>query len=288
MPYSFASGQFKSDIFNPPRVSASYQKNFEEKRKLLHARFNSTADIQSVLTLAPNPNLPWPSQTYYVMRRNLHNKPTTLISSFQLCDATNGKDNKPTGIEVMAECPEADITTSDIESSWIFDLVHEISHQTAQRGSLLRQQLDQLGWISFNIPDIKVPAPYLDPVTKDCAVILGIVSPSIPKFFILENESVRLVTIRLLEYKEWELIRDHGQGGRQLLAERFAKDGTYHMSTIAAGASSTATTTASSSSNSSSSSSSASSAPAVNSSSSSAAAAAATKPTVPASTKIQK
>ncbi len=205
------------------------QQQVAEKRNLLHARFHATGDIQSVLTLAP---IPWPSQTYYVMRRNINNTPTILISSFQLYDATNGKDNKTTGMEVMAECPEKDIT-GDAEQSWIFDLVYAISHETAQLGPLLRQQIDQLGWISFKITDITVPAPYLDPVTKDCAVILGLATPTLPKIFTLGNEAVRLITIRLLTFDEWTLIRDHGQAGREMLAKKFAENGTHHLSTIA-------------------------------------------------------
>lgn len=208
----------------------------QEISKLLIDNFNKFAKIETFLSTKENPINPWPTPQFCIMTRGAGNKKTTIISSLYLSLYRKPGESLPVGVEIMMECPSADIKTASIMESWIFDIVHELSHQFALKSTRLRQNLEELKWISFNIQDIKVPAKYTLDSNNTVAVMLGIVEPitatGIPEFIEQNGHSIRLVTARLLTKDEWALIDQHKQPGRDLLAEKFKKEQTFHLSTI--------------------------------------------------------
>lgn len=220
-----------------------------EQRKIqLRTKFASFAKVLTVVTMPSEGKVPWTNQTYYVMENK--NKQSLMISSFQLSEFVRQGEYSSLGVEILMECPKSDIASIDtIENSWLFDLVHELSHRIAAKDSDFKSLTQGVIFRHIDGNGIDIPAKYKHK-NGVLTVLVGIKSPLIPEF-LDENEEggfVHLVKARLLTTAEWEEIKDKRQEGCQLLMERFTKDQTYHMSTISTeenAKSSAATTTSS-------------------------------------------
>jgi hypothetical protein len=87
----------------------------------------------------------------------------------------------------------------------------------------------------MELNNVEAPPQYIDPATNRSCVLLGLQSPTVPdSFFMPGGLRVRLITVRLLTFDECVIIRRFGASGRRAIAELFARDGTYHVSTARA------------------------------------------------------
>ena len=141
------------------------------------------------------------------------------------------EDETPTagfGLEVLAQ--SGDLMPDQLQGSWLFNLVYQVSQQCAAHGGV-RGLIDRLGLLSLELP----MSEELRPVATDngrAGVLLGVAAPDFPTQFELPGGSVKIVTAKLLWPSELEYAAAEGEAGRAELARRFAAEGTHHRSSL--------------------------------------------------------
>jgi hypothetical protein len=197
-------------------------------------KFVSSLGVVNPDVLAPliNPSFMggpmWPDlrQAWRVIRQGAN----TIVISDGLSDPFSDEAD-PTagfGIEVLAET--ADPMPEQLQVSWLFDLVYQVSQQCAAHGGV-RDLIDELGLLSLELPMSEV----LQPVATEndrAGVLLGLGGPGLHTEFALPGGSVRVVTAKLLWPSELDHAASKGKAGREDLAKRFAADGTHHRSSM--------------------------------------------------------
>jgi hypothetical protein len=170
----------------------------------------------------------WPDlrQAWRVVRRGAY----TIVLSDGLSDpfSDETEPNAWFGIEVLAET--ADPMPEQLQASWLFDLVYQVSQQCAAHGGV-RNLIDELGLLSLELPMSAFLQAVATPNNR-AGVLLGVTAPDIQTEFTLPGGSVRVVTAKLLWPSELEHAASKGKPGREDLAKRFAADGTYHRSSM--------------------------------------------------------
>lgn len=170
----------------------------------------------------------WPDlrQAWRVIR----NGTNTIVISDGLSDPFSD-DEEPSagfGIEVLAETP--DRMPKQLQASWLFDLVYQVSQQCAAHGGV-RDLIDELGLLSLELPMSDALQPVAT-ANNRAGVLLGLESPDLRSEFSLPAGSVRVVTAKLLWPSELDYAASKGKAGREKLAKRFAADGTHHRSSM--------------------------------------------------------
>jgi hypothetical protein len=170
----------------------------------------------------------WPDlrQAWRVVRRGAN----TIVISDGLSDPFSDEPEPSAGfgLEVLAET--ADPMPEQLQASWLFDLVYQVSQQCAGHGGV-RELIDKLGLLSLELPMSEV----LEPVATSnnrAGVLLGLAPPDTDTEFDLPGGSVRVVTAKLLWPSELDYAAANGKAGREELAKRFAADRTYHRSSM--------------------------------------------------------
>ena len=153
----------------------------------------------------------------------------TLILSDGLSDpfCDDPEPNPGFGLEVLAET--SDPLPDELQGTWLFDLVYQVSQQCAFHGGV-RELIDRLVLVSLELP----LSPQLEPVAtanNTAGVLLGTLPPDYPAGFDVPGGSVRIVTAKLLWPRELEYAAT-GKGARENLGQRFVADGTLHLSSL--------------------------------------------------------
>jgi hypothetical protein len=197
-------------------------------------RFSNKLGAVDPYVLAPliNPSFiggpTWPDlrQAWRVIRRGKN----TIVMSDGLSDPFSDDDapNVGFGLEVVTE--SADRMPKQLQASWLFNLVYQVSQQCASHGGV-RELIEELGLISLELPI----SDELQPVATEsgrAGVLLGIPPQDCEAQFELPGGTVVIVTAKLLWPSELEYAASEGAAGRAELAKRFAKDGTHHRSSM--------------------------------------------------------
>jgi hypothetical protein len=170
----------------------------------------------------------WPDlrQAWRVVRRGAN----TVVISDGLSDpfSDDPEPNTGFGLEILAET--ADSMPEDIQASWLFDLVYQVSQQCADHGGV-RELIEDLGLLSLELPMSEVLEPVAT-ANDTAGVLLGLAQPAMQTEFELPGGSVRLVTAKLLWPSELDYAASNGKAGRKELTKRFAADGTHHLSSM--------------------------------------------------------
>jgi hypothetical protein len=208
---------------------AFLQATYEAREK-----FVSSLGVVNPYVLAPlmNPSFmggpTWPNlrQAWRVVRRGAN----TLVISDGLSDPFSNapEPNAGLGLEVLAET--ADPMPEQLQASWLFELVYQVSQQCAAHGGV-RDLIDELGLLSLELPASAV-LQTVATVNNRAGVILGLAAPGVQTEFALPGGSVRVVTAKLLWPSELDHAASKGQAGREDLAKRFADDDTHHRSSM--------------------------------------------------------
>ena len=169
----------------------------------------------------------WPDtrQAWKVVR----NGSATIILSDGLSDpfCDDPEPNPGFGLEVLAET--TDSLPEQLQSSWLFDLVYQVSQQCAFHGGV-RELIDRLGVVSLELP-LSEPLQAVATGNDTAGVLLCTLPPSyLPGFDVLGG-TVRIVTAKLLWPQELEFAAT-GKAAREELARRFVADGTRHCSSM--------------------------------------------------------
>jgi len=151
------------------------------------------------------------------------------------------------------ECPaeearltdgNGNITAASLAGNWMFGITYEIAQQCFALGLQIRQLIEQLGQLSVELAGVNLPAKYLDPETGRCCVLLApSADPLVTRGFNVAVpyqsqwtvQSVLFVTARLLTYEQCLLIRKDGAEARRRLAEQFAADKSFAVSSLPIG-----------------------------------------------------
>jgi hypothetical protein len=162
--------------------------------------------------------------------RVIHRGANTLVISDGLSDpfSDEPEPNTGLGLEVLAETE--DPMPDQPQASWLFSLAYHVSQQCAAHGGL-RNLIDELGILSLELP-MSVALQPVATSNNTAGVLLGIPSPDFGSDFLLPGGSVRVVTAKLLWPSELDYAASEGKAGREGLAQRFAKDGTHHRSSM--------------------------------------------------------
>jgi hypothetical protein len=170
----------------------------------------------------------WPNlrQAWRVVRRGKN----TIVLSDGLSDpySDDAEPGPGLGLEVLAET--SDSMPEQLQGSWLFNLVYQVSQQCAAHGGV-RELIDELGLVSLELP----MSEGLQPVATSnnrAGVLLGVPSPDMPMEFTLPGGSVRILTAKLLWPAELDYVAAEGEAARDDLAQRFAADGTHHRSSL--------------------------------------------------------
>lgn len=163
---------------------------------------------------------------YAIHRANDH---VALVTAC-LSNPTYQFPNMGYGLEFIVEAKKSEI--SDLGNSVLFQLINEVTKNLVHYSNL-RQMMDSYdGIASMSINNVAAPAQYLD-FHSQCVVLLGMLSPTIPPYFLMPgNFLVKLITIKLLTLEESQLIYHYQGIGRNKLVEKFTRDGSYHVSSI--------------------------------------------------------
>jgi hypothetical protein len=217
-----------------------FREDIMADEKLLQAtykvrdKFVSRLGVVNPDVLAPlvNPSFmggpTWPDlrQAWRVIRQGAN----TIVISDGLSDPFSDEE-EPTagfGLEVLAET--SDPMPKQLQASWLFNLVYQVSQQCAGHGGV-RDLIDELGLLSLELPMSEA----LEPVATSnnrAGVLLGLRAPGLKTEFALPAGSVRVVTAKLLWPSELDYAAAKGKAGRNELAKRFAADGTHHRSSM--------------------------------------------------------
>jgi hypothetical protein len=170
----------------------------------------------------------WPDlrQAWRVVRRGDH----IILVSDGLSDpfSDEADANSGFGVEVLAE--SADPLPEQLQRSWLFDLVYQVSQQCAAHGGV-GDLITELGLISLELPMSEVLRPVAT-INNTAGVLLGVPAPGMPSQFALPGGSARVVTAKLLWPSELQYAASNGKAAREDLAKRFAADGTHHLSSM--------------------------------------------------------
>jgi hypothetical protein len=170
----------------------------------------------------------WPDlrQAWRVVRRGSN----TIIISEGLSDPFSDEPQPSAGfgLEVLAET--SDPMPEQLQASWLFDLVYQVSQQCAAHGGV-RELIDELGLLSLELPMSEVLKAVA--TSNDRAgVLLGLAPPDMATEFALPGGSVRVVTAKLLWPSELDYAAAKGKAAREELAKRFGADRTHHRSSM--------------------------------------------------------
>jgi hypothetical protein len=197
-------------------------------------KFVSSLGVVNPDVLAPliNPSFMggpmWPDlrQAWRVVRRGKN----TIVISDGLSDPFSDEPEPGAGfgLEVLAET--ADPMPEQLQASWLFDLVYQVSQQCASHGGV-RDLIDKLGLLSLELPMSEVLQPVATSNNR-AGVLLGLAPPDMDTEFDLPGGSVRVVTAKLLWPSELDYAASNGKAGREALAKRFAANGTHHQSSM--------------------------------------------------------
>ena len=138
------------------------------------------------------------------------------------------EDNVGFGVEVVAET--CDALPGELASSWLFELVYEVSQQCADHGGIA-ELIEEHGLLSLELPASAVLSPM---ATQDnsVGVLLGVEAPTIPKQFLQSAGPVRVVTVKLLCPSELDFVVKEGRSGREELVRRFRDSGEHHLCSL--------------------------------------------------------
>jgi len=175
-----------------------------------------------VITHLVNPALMgaprWPDmrQAYTVIREpNGNSIIATDGISDPFSDSHPHKNNKNGyEIEIYLETQE---NLQLPQHSWQFTLLYQTAQNVVNNGGT-KELLDEIDYISLDLSAIPVPKEYLNQEGK-AGVILGIPSKLIPDTIQLPLSEVSLVSITLLTPNELEFIMQHGEEGRNKIAQ---------------------------------------------------------------------
>ncbi len=205
------------------------QATYEARNKFVRSL---GVDYNEVLAPLINPSFlggpMWPNlrQAWRVIGQGTN----TILISDGLSDpfSDEPETNAGFGIEVLAET--TDPMPEQLQVSWLFDLVYQVSQQCAAHGGV-RDLIDEFGLVSLELPMSEVFQPVATS-NNSAGVLLGLPAPGVQPEFALPGGSVRVVTAKLLWPSELEYAVSKGKGGREELAKRFAADRTHHRSSM--------------------------------------------------------
>jgi hypothetical protein len=168
----------------------------------------------------------WPDlrEAWRVIRRGK----TTMIMSDGLSDPFPevAEPNHGFALEILAE--SSDSFPEQLQRSWLFNLVYQVSQQAAHHGGF-RELIDRLDVVSMELPLSEVLKPF---ATSDgrVGVLLWTMPDGVPDGFESPGGYVRIVTAKLLWPAELDHVANGGKGAREELARKFVADGTVHTS----------------------------------------------------------
>jgi len=170
----------------------------------------------------------WPDlrQAWRVIR----NGNRTIVMSDGLADPFSDEPEPNAGFELEVLAETEDPMPEAVQSTWLFNLVYQISQQCADHGGI-REIIDRLGVVSMELPE----AGSLQPAANAdgaVGVLLGLPSPDFPTEFAVPVGTVRIVTAKVLWPSELDYVVAEGKAGREELARRFAADGSRHRSSL--------------------------------------------------------
>lgn len=158
----------------------------------------------------------------------IRNGSTTYVVSEGLADPYS--DAEP-GLMIEVVMATQD-PIEDIKSSWIFQVVSELSSEIDYIGHRVNEALDEMGVLSMSLRNVRdVPQTHIAP-DGTVGIIFGIKSPKIPSYLETSSGKIRLVVVRLLFGSELEEILNHGEIGRNKLREKMESDIHPHLESL--------------------------------------------------------
>jgi hypothetical protein len=202
-----------------------------EEARLAFFRTLGKPDEQVWLPTAV-PNTPggprWPQQPAW---HRIRAGSQTIISSSGLTDPFEEADQPNLGYGVEVALATNDEIPEQLHPSWLLDLAVAVSNQAAIDGRF-NLRAAKFGVFLFGAP--KAPAsygPWLDR-TGTLGFLVGVPIPDFSGTMKLPLDDAMFLMAKLLTPAEYEFIASYGPAGAQLVVERFAKDQTYHLSSL--------------------------------------------------------
>jgi len=167
----------------------------------------------------------WPSlrQAFITVRR----PGTTIIASDGLSDPFDDPDSSKDadsfngfGLEFYVESPDNIV---DVQGSWQFDMVYQISQNAAAAGNL-QSLLKAHAYLTMELYDVRVPETFKAEEGRT-GIFIGLTSNDVPDQVTLSLETVDIVNVKLLTLAELEYVAETGKEGRANLAQLFRKQG---------------------------------------------------------------
>ncbi|VTR93173.1 Uncharacterized protein OS=Xanthomonas perforans 91-118 GN=XPE_2373 PE=4 SV=1: SUFU [Gemmata massiliana] len=144
-------------------------------------------------------------------------------------------DNRPEpnqgfGLEVLVETPDS--FPGPVPGGWPFRVAYELAQLAADYGQVRERLLEE----PLLSTDLEAFAPEMQSLADSrgrFGVILGVPAPWVPPTVALPAGDILIVTVKVLTFDEYAHAWEHGAAGRRTLAERFAEQGTHHVSSLA-------------------------------------------------------
>jgi len=183
------------------------EKHFEKSSLLRKAFWDGVGRMDSdVLGHLINPAFMggprWPSlRQAFIMVRRLS---TTIVASDGLSDPFDEPDESAPsdsgngfGVEFYVESPGP---LADVNNSWQFDLVYQVSQMAADRGNL-RSALTKHGYLTSEVYDVRVPNAFHNAEGRT-GVFIGLRSQAVPFEATLSLETIDILNVKLLTLTE--------------------------------------------------------------------------------------
>jgi hypothetical protein len=170
----------------------------------------------------------WPTRPAW---QRIRTPTQTIIASSGLSDPFWEADGPKLGFGVETALATADELPEDLSPSWLLDLVIRISHHAAADGRF-DARYAKYGTFLFSFPeDCEIYPQWVDE-SNEMGFLVGVPAPGVATTIILPAGIATLLMAKLLTPAEYAFVASHGPDGSAELVDRFARDGTYHLSSL--------------------------------------------------------
>ena len=169
----------------------------------------------------------WPSlrQSWRPIRR----RESTAIVSDGLSDPFDDDESPNVGLGIESVVEASGKVSSQLQRSWLFQLVYDVSQQAADSGEFL-SRINKLGLFSMEL-FLGDAFKALKSPSGTVGVLLAI-EPDFTPLLAVGPDSIRYLTAKLLNPSELAFARAGGATARAQLRDRFHSDGTAHRSSL--------------------------------------------------------
>ena len=169
----------------------------------------------------------WPTRPAW---RPIRKGASTVLASDGLSDpfADESLPNTGFGVEILVET--ADSLGENLQASWLFHLMYQVSANAASHGGF-RGILEKHGVVSMEIGSAEGLEAFENEAGR-LGVLLGLDMPNQACEFAVPGGTTRVITAKLLTRAELEYVVGLDAVGRRALQEKFTSSGSWHTSSL--------------------------------------------------------